>query len=194
MKEYCKTKWPYIVNENLKPFFNRKTEFYVEQDCLMLGNRVVVPTALRSLILTGLHSSHLGVVKMKGLARSYLWWPRLDSDIEEIAKKCTACLKSKTNPPKVTYTWKWPAAPGHRVHIDNLGPILGKMYLLITDAFSNWIDVVEAPSLKSDSTIQLLRVYCANWGIPLVLVTDNATCLTSSEFQEFVLKISSTID
>lgn len=72
VKEYCKPEWPYIDNENLKPFFNRKTEFYVEQDCLMLGNRVVVPTALRSLILTGLHSSHLGVVKMKGIARLYV--------------------------------------------------------------------------------------------------------------------------
>lgn len=186
--EYTKSEWPIgsQISDRLKPYHNRRHELYVDRDCLMLGNRVVVPFSLRKLILTELHSSHLGVVKMKAIARSYVWWPKLDADIEEIAKSCTLCLQSKANPPKIISSWKWPAAPGHRIHIDHLGPIQGKMYLLITDAYSKWIDVMEASSLRSDCTIDLLRTYFANWGIPLILVSDNATCFTSNEFQNFV--------
>ena len=29
-----------------------------------------------------LHSSHLGIYKMKSIARSYMWWPGMDSSVE----------------------------------------------------------------------------------------------------------------
>ncbi|XP_039291150.1 uncharacterized protein K02A2.6-like [Nilaparvata lugens] len=188
--EYVKYEWPdnSKIVDKLKPYFNRRNELYVDKDCLMLGNRIVIPVSLRKLILTELHSSHLGVVKMKSMARSYVWWPNIDSEIEEIAKSCKLCYECKSNPPKVTSAWKWPAAPGHRIHIDHCGPIKGKYYLLITDAYSKWLDVMEASSLTTDCTIDLLRVYFANWGIPLILVSDNATCFTADEFQKFVLR------
>ena len=37
----------------------------------MWGSRVVIPTKLRSEVLQVLHESHVGVVRMKALARSY---------------------------------------------------------------------------------------------------------------------------
>ena len=30
-----------------------------------------------------LHHAHPGVVKTKGLAHSYIWWPQLDSEVEQ---------------------------------------------------------------------------------------------------------------
>ena len=39
----------------------------------MWGIRVIVPTTLRNKVLDELHEGHLGVVKMKTLARGFVW-------------------------------------------------------------------------------------------------------------------------
>ena len=51
----------------------------------------MIPDKLRSQLLDDLHEGHVGVVKMKSLARSYVWWPRIDSGIELVAKDCVGC-------------------------------------------------------------------------------------------------------
>lgn len=102
----------------LRPYFQRKDELYVESDCLMWGHRLVVPSILRSAILNELHCTHLGIVKMKAVARSLFWWPQLDKNIEDLTKSCMPCLENKDNPPKVeTHKWPWPAdgGPTHRM-------------------------------------------------------------------------------
>lgn len=40
------------------------------------------------IILDELHIGHLGVVKMKELARSFVWWPNIDQQIEHLVKEC----------------------------------------------------------------------------------------------------------
>ena len=40
----------------------------------------VISTKLRHRVLEELHRGHLGVVRMKALARSHVWWPELDRD------------------------------------------------------------------------------------------------------------------
>lgn len=35
---------------------------------------------------------------MKSLARSYMWWPQIDAQIEGVAKSCESCLLSANNP------------------------------------------------------------------------------------------------
>ena len=37
---------------------------------------------------------HPGIVKMKSLARSYVWWPNLCAEIEAKVKDCAECQAS----------------------------------------------------------------------------------------------------
>ena len=61
---------------------------------------------------------------MKSLARSYIWWPKIDRDIESITKKCIYCLENAQNPPKsALHVWCWPEKPNKRLHVDFLGQI-----------------------------------------------------------------------
>ena len=57
----------------------------------MWGMSVVIPASLCQRYLNELHEHHLGVVKMKSLARSVLWWPGLDADIERTEKARATC-------------------------------------------------------------------------------------------------------
>ena len=38
-----------------------------------------------------LYDGHLGVMKMKAVARSYVWWPGIGQEIEDLAKSCSGC-------------------------------------------------------------------------------------------------------
>lgn len=48
---------------------------------------------MRKDMLNKLHEGHLGVTKMKSKAHSILYWPKINSDIVNVVKKCQACLK-----------------------------------------------------------------------------------------------------
>ncbi|XP_015112270.1 uncharacterized protein K02A2.6-like [Diachasma alloeum] len=184
--EYVLNGWPSDNRTDLVVCECRKLELHVEKDCLMWGHRVVVPTSLRAMILKELHSSHMGIVKMKALARSYVWWPDIDSDIEQIPKSCLLCLESGSKPPRNPLTvWKWPEGPQFKVHADFAGPLNGKMFIVIVDAYSKWIDVREMVNITSESTIDIFEDYFTTWGIPVVLVTDNGSSFTSKEFEDF---------
>ena len=79
------------VNEEVKQFQKRKEELAIEHSCVTWGNRVVIHTKLRSTVLEMSHLNHTGMSGMKMLARSYVWWPNLSTDIERIVKTCINC-------------------------------------------------------------------------------------------------------
>lgn len=70
-------------------------------------------------ILKQLHATHMGVVKMKSLARGYIWFPNLDRGIENSVKSCSACMLHSNNPPRSEIVpWPWPKGPWERIHLD----------------------------------------------------------------------------
>ncbi|MBM6549420.1 hypothetical protein H7673_11260 [Streptococcus dysgalactiae subsp. equisimilis] len=63
------------------------------------NDRLVIAPPLQASVLDDLHKGHLGVGKMKSLARQMCWWPDLNADIHATAKNCDACLhKLKLKP------------------------------------------------------------------------------------------------
>lgn len=55
----------------------------------------IIPEVLRNSVLDLLHRAHFGVVKTKILARSAVWWPKLDDDIECMVKSCDICQANR---------------------------------------------------------------------------------------------------
>lgn len=165
----------------------------VEKGIVMWGRRVVIPIKLRNLVLSELHKSHLGIVKTKSIARSYFWWPKIDQEIENEIKGCRACRLCQQNPSRnILIPWEICRKPWERIHVDFLGPIEGKMYFIVLDAFSKWVEVFAMSSTNSFNTIAVLRQLFARFGLPDMLVSDNGTQLVSDEFK-FFLKMNGII-
>ena len=174
------------MSDSLGPFYTRRYELTAEGNCLLWGTRVVIPSCLRELVLKELHQGHRGMSRMKALARSYLWWPNLDKDIEHVAGSCSSCQTIRQAPPRAPmHPWTWPLRPWQRVHIDFAGPFEGKMFLVI-HSHSKWGEVREMSSTTTLKTIEVLRELFSSFGLPEQLVSDNGPQFTSEQFVKFI--------
>lgn len=121
-------------SEEFKPYRIRRKELSVAFGCLLLGSRVVVPQPCRQAVIKELHVGHQGICKMKSLARSYVWWPGVDSDIESCVKDCVVCQESRPAPtPAPLHPWEYPEQPWLRLHLHFAGPFMGNMFLVIIE-------------------------------------------------------------
>lgn len=115
---------------SLDPYWHRRTELSIEQGCLLWGGRVGIPVKLQRQVLEELHEGHLGVVKMKSLARGLVWWPGLDKEIEKVTQSCSGCQKSRQDPKVTTlHPWELPDGSGKRIHLDFASPVEVNMLL-----------------------------------------------------------------
>uniref|UniRef100_A0A182YS55 RNA-directed DNA polymerase n=1 Tax=Anopheles stephensi TaxID=30069 RepID=A0A182YS55_ANOST len=156
-------------------------------NCLLFEHRVVIPDIFRSAILQDLHVAHIGVVKMKSLATSYVYWPGIDKDIEQLAKSCHECAQTASASPKFNkHHWEYPSNAWERVHIDYAGPVADAMLLIIVDAYSKWVEVKVTHSTTTEATIKILDDIFASYGAPVTVVTDNGPQFTSEDFSNFL--------
>ena len=183
---YVQRGWPDRIPESLKPFHNRKTELSLEGGCVLWGIRVVVPRKCRQAVVDMLHEGHPGIVRMKSIARGYVWWPGLDADLSSAVKECLPCQQEQKLPAAAPlHPWLWPDRPWDRVHVDFAGPFRGRMFLIMVDAHSKWPEVVSMSSTTSTQTITVMRRVFSQFGIPKQLVSDNGPQFTSAEFVTF---------
>ncbi len=182
--------WPAeCTDPDMQPYIRRQHELSVEEGCILWGSRVIIPPQGRQLMIKELHDAHPGASKMKMLARSYVWWPNMDAELEAAVRQCHACQSNQAAPAAAPlHPWEWPNQPWMRLHVDFCGPVLGKMFLIVIDAYSKWIEAHPMPSITSARTAETLRSIFATHGIPAVLVSDNGPSLVGAEFKHFLKK------
>ena len=85
-----------------------------------------------------------------------------------------------------THPWEFPSGPWERLHIDHAGHVDGKMFLVIVDAYSKWIEVEVVKSMDAQSIVKILRKLFSVHGLPRVVVSDNGPGFASEELNEFL--------
>ena len=165
-----------------------KSDLSLYDDVVLYRNRILIPSALRYKILEHLHSGHNGINAMKAEARTWVWWPGIDQDIGEITKNCHICFTNFQPHQAPVLSWPSPGKSWSRIHIDYAGPVEGKYFLVIIDAYSKFLDVHVTGSMTSSVTIELLRKNFCNYGIPDIVVSENAPYFVSEEIESFYKK------
>ncbi|UYV80197.1 hypothetical protein LAZ67_18001986 [Cordylochernes scorpioides] len=143
-------------DETMKPFLSKLDNFSILQGCIFVDSRAVIPRTCQDQMLKLLHQGHIGINCMKSLARSSVWWPKMDSQIEEFVKECSPCMHHQTAPPAENTPWPRTNQPWQRVHVDHFY-FRDDCYLLVVDANSNWIQVSPVRGTTSQENIKLLR-------------------------------------
>ena len=81
--------WTYVDDKKIAHYYTHWHELSQQQRCLMWVIRAIIPAKLQPQVLHLLHEGHLGVVKMKSLARSHVKEKRYPSQGTSEAKLVT---------------------------------------------------------------------------------------------------------
>ncbi|XP_038055971.1 uncharacterized protein K02A2.6-like [Patiria miniata] len=123
---------------------------------------------------------------MKEIARSYVWWPNIDRDIEQTVRLCASCQQTRHLPAVAPLMpWVWHSSSWHRIHID-FAQKNGHDFLIVIDAYAKWPEIFHMSSTTANATITVLQDLFSRYGIPYQLVSDNGLQFTSEEFQWFL--------
>ena len=139
----------------------------------IVGDRAVVPAALRGEVLDNLHSAHQGVSSMRARSRASVYWPTIRNAIQQRRNQCRACNRiSPSNPAEPLAPSPTPDYPFQMVCTDffELG---GHDYLVYVDRYTAWDNIAQMPGDSTATTlIQHLRQLFTQFGIPSELASD----------------------
>ena len=107
------------------------------------------------------------------------------SDVKDYVSKCDVCLAHLTSQTKkplfqhevIPRPWAKLAAYLCELHRRTL--------LVVTDCFSNYIEVARLSATSTQTVVRELKTMFARFGISEILVTDNGPQFSSNEFQVF---------
>ncbi|KAK7886001.1 hypothetical protein WMY93_025622 [Mugilogobius chulae] len=155
--------------------------------------QLVLPPALRSVVLKSLHSDmgHMGIERTLDLVRQRFFWPKMAANVEHFVKTCGRCIRRKTPPER--------AAP--LVNIQTTRPLEllcidflslepdssnTKDILVLTDHFTKFAVAIPTPNQKAKTVAKCLwNDFMVYYGIPERLHSDQGPDFESRLIKEF---------
>ena len=116
-----------------------------------------------------LHAAHMGYDSMMARSRETIFWPRMSSEVKQVADGCEVCQQMKPkqrNEPLMCH--KDGDGPWRKIGVD-LFDLDGTNYLLTIDYFSGFMEVDKLSSTTSRQVIDKLKGHFGRYGIPLQL-------------------------
>ncbi|KAK3917257.1 hypothetical protein KUF71_026111 [Frankliniella fusca] len=181
---------PFPNHSELTEYFKRRDQLSIQQKCLMMGNRVIIPPWVKR--SSSLNLAH-GTPRSQNLARSYFWWPSITSDIQNLITNCSPCAKVNLNPKPEFIPWTPSKYPFERVHIDFYS-YKHHQFFIFSDSYSKWLHIQIMPTTVASAVNNVLFSIFAMWGcLPTSLVSDNGPPFDSSEFIQFLTNLNITL-
>jgi hypothetical protein len=152
----------------------------LENGLIYMRRRAFIPPRLRREAFDAVHDTHTGSNAAYKLLAQNCWWPGMQSTVEQFVYQCPACTQLRPRLQKTRDTWPPATAPFQRVHMDwAFVPAVGNI-LIVVDAYSGWIEAFPTKDRSADSVINSLRTVFTRFGVPELVVSDNAAEFTSA--------------
>jgi transposase InsO family protein len=169
----------------LQDYFPYREELAINNGLVFKGHRVVVPEQQRRDVMEKLHASHSGIQSCLRRAREVVFWPGMNSDLEEYVRKCSTCNTFQRNQQKEPLiSTEIPELPWQHIACD-IFELKGNDYLVTVDHYSDFFEIDRLKTKESREIIRCLKAHMARHGIPERLSSDNGTQFSSSQFQTF---------
>ena len=184
--QYCRNGWPdkSTIKGPLKLYWPVAAELTVQNGLLMRGCRIVIPASQRMEILEKLHTGHLGIVRCRQRANQSVWWPGIGRQLQELVDNCTVCRQHSRNRAEPMISTELPSLLWQKVATDLLD-LQNRMYLLVVDYYSRYVELAKLTSTTSPTIIQHLKSIFARHGVPESVVSDNGPQYSSNAFATF---------
>ena len=180
--------WPQnkgAVKDCLHPYFDFRDELVVQDELVFKGDLVIIPAALRKEMMASVHATHIGIEGCIRRARDCMFWPRMATELREYISKCDVCLSHRTlqcREPLMQHDIT--DRPWSKIGAD-ICEIKGRSLLVVSDYYSNYIEVENLPKLTTREVTKALKIMYARYGVPDTVVTDNGPQFASQEFSSF---------
>ena len=173
------------LDQELKPYWIHHFNLSIVDGIILLGkDHIVVPVALHEQFLKALHYTHQGITKTLARARNHAYWPGIAHDVLKLCHECEICAEDHAYPSLSNMNHADAHGPAFKYGAD-IGEIEGHPHLIVVDYYSFTVFECPLPSLTTTSVITAFKTIFSDTGIPMTLVTDNALCFTSEEFENF---------
>ena len=187
LRHYILNGFPDQLPDECKRYWSVRNQLALDDNLIVYGCRVLIPSMMRRHILQQLHESHQGSVCTKQRARLTVYWPGIDNDIDNIiilaCKQCQDCLPS--NPREPIILKPKPSRPFQEV-AGYFCSYAGQDFLILVDCYSDWPDII--PMGHNTTTPRLTAVlkqsFCRT-GVPDVFWSDQGPQFTAKSFQDF---------
>ena len=191
--EYVMKGWPRMQKdciEQLRAYHTFKEEISTIDGLLFKGQRLIVPSALRSKVLQVLHRSHMGVTKTQDRARSTFFWVGISKEIENVIGNCEVCQRYAKRQPKECQGHVQDISEAWESTATDLFEFKGNTYLIISCRFSGYMAIRDMKDHSAEETIKQCQSIFRELGVPKTLHCDRGSNYTSVQFQEFAKSIN----
>ncbi|KAJ1144440.1 hypothetical protein NDU88_010739 [Pleurodeles waltl] len=157
------------------------------QGLVLRGRRIVLPQSLWAKVVELAHQGHQGAAKTKARLRAKVWFPGMDSQVDELVGKCHSCIITSGEPrccPVVTE----PAIvkPWTKVRMDFGSFPDGRLTVVIIDSCTKFPVVDVVPSTAFENVRLVLQKTFAMFGLPDEVRTDNGPPFHGQEFRFYL--------
>ncbi|XP_040358528.1 uncharacterized protein K02A2.6-like, partial [Ixodes scapularis] len=98
LRQFASDSWPEeksSVPQEVGCYWDYRDELHVQDGLVFRSNKLIIPAGKRHEVLSHLHAVHGGAEEIKARARSVMYWPGINSDIEQLAKTFSTYQKLK---------------------------------------------------------------------------------------------------
>ena len=166
-------------------FSKYKEHLTIEEGILYKDNLPYIPPVYQKQVLDKIHEVHSGVAAMQELVKKSAWWPGITNDVKLFVQKCAECTLKKPRIVDNTHKWK-DCDPWERLHMDWLYSSTHGEVLIIADAGSGWLEAFQCKDRASSTVIECLREIFSRFGVPTLLVSDNAKEFVSVQLSHWL--------